>query len=73
VGVDLGITTFATLFTGEKIQNLRHLQHRLKALRRNQRRLSRCQNGSSRRRRRKREMAQLHAKVSQARNPLMQC
>jgi len=68
VGVDLGITTFATLSTGEKIQNPRHLQHRLKALRRNQRRLDRCQHGSRRRRRRKREVARLHAKVRQARD-----
>jgi len=46
VGVDLGFTTFVTLSTGEKIQNPRHLQRRLKALRRNQRQLARRQHGA---------------------------
>jgi len=64
VGVDLCITTFATLSTGEKIQKPGHLQHRLQALRRNQRRLARRQHSS---RRRKRKVATLHNEANQAR------
>lgn len=67
VGIDLGITTFATLSNGEKIDNPRHLQGRLRALKRSQRALSRCQAGSRRRRRRVLQVARLHAKVAQAR------
>lgn len=68
VGVDLGITTFATLSDGTKIANPRHLKQRLKALKRSQRALSRCQAKSNRRRKRRRIVARLHAKVAQARD-----
>lgn len=67
VGVDLGLTTFATLSTGEKVENHRPLKMRLEKLRRAQRRLSRCQKGSNRRRRQKRKMVRIHAKVANTR------
>ncbi len=71
VGIDLGITHFATLSTGQKIDNPRHLNQRLKALRRSQRAFSRCQKGSNRRRRRKAQVARLHDRVAAARNDFL--
>jgi putative transposase len=49
VGVDVGITSFATLSNGEEIDNPRHLKSALDKLQRQQRRLSRRQKGSKRR------------------------
>ena len=46
VGIDLGLTTFAALSTGEKVVNPRWLRQRERALRRSQRNMSRKQNGS---------------------------
>src|SRR5262245_15155611 len=49
VGIDVGIASFATLSTGEEIENPRHLKSALDSLQRQQRRLSRKKNGSKRR------------------------
>jgi putative transposase len=49
VGVDVGITSFATLSNGKEIDNPRHLKSALDNLQRQQRRLSRRQKGSKRR------------------------
>jgi putative transposase len=51
VGVDLGLTSFAALSTGEKVDNPRWLRQREKALRRSQRNMNRKQKGSRNRRR----------------------
>jgi putative transposase len=67
VGVDLGLHRLATLSTGEKIENPRHLQARLRYLRQQQRCLSRRQQGSRRRERQKLRVARAHAKIRQAR------
>ena len=67
VGVDLGLKHLATLSTGEKIENPRHLQARLRYLRQQQRCLSRRQQGSRRREKQKLRVARAHAKVRQAR------
>ena len=67
VGVDLGLTTFATLSDGSKVENPRSFKKALKKLRRAQRRLSRCQKGSNRRRRQKLKVACIHAKVGNTR------
>jgi putative transposase len=67
VGVDLGLHRLATLSTGEKIENPRHLQARLRYLRQQQRCLSRRQLGSRRREKQKLRVARAHAKVKQAR------
>jgi transposase len=45
VGVDLGLTAFAALSTGEKVANPRWLRQREKALRRSQRAMSRKHKG----------------------------
>jgi IS605 OrfB family transposase len=67
VGIDLGLTHFATLSTGEKITNPLWLRQRQKALRRAQRSLSRRQKGSSNRDKQRRKVAKLHARVADAR------
>jgi putative transposase len=67
VGIDLGLTHFATLSTGEKVANPRWLRQRQKALRRAQRSLSRRHNGSNNRDKQRRKVAKLHARVADAR------
>jgi putative transposase len=67
VGVDLGLKHLATLSTGEKIDNPKHYQARLRYLRQQQRCLSRRQTGSRRREKQKLRVARAHAKVRQAR------
>jgi putative transposase len=67
VGIDLGLTHFATLSTGEKVANPRWLRQRQKALRRAQRSLSRRQKGSNNRDKQRRKVAKLHARVADAR------
>jgi putative transposase len=67
VGVDLGLKHLATLSTGEKIDNPKHYQARLRYLRQQQRCLARRQKGSRRRERQKLRVARAHAMVRQAR------
>src|SRR5258708_5794195 len=67
VGVGLGLKHLATLSTGEKIENPRHYQRRLRYLRQQQRCLSRRQKGSRRREKQKLRVSRTHAKVRQAR------
>jgi putative transposase len=67
VGMDLGLKHLATLSTGEKIDNPKHYQARLRYLRQQQRCLARRQTGSRRRERQKLRVARAHAKVRQAR------
>jgi putative transposase len=67
VGVDLGLKHLATLSTGEKIDNPKHYQARMRYLRQQQRCLARRQAGSRRREKQKLRVARAHAKVRQAR------
>ncbi|MDY6805168.1 MAG: RNA-guided endonuclease TnpB family protein [Cyanobacteriota bacterium] len=67
IGVDLGITTFATLSNGEKIEAPKPIQKNLKKLSRFQRSLSRCQKGSNRREKARLRVAKLHAKIKEVR------
>jgi putative transposase len=71
VGVDLGITTFATLSTGEKIVAPKPLKKRLKRLRKLQRNLARKVKGSRRRERARRRVAKLHAKIRDTRTDFL--
>ncbi|MFB8793992.1 MAG: RNA-guided endonuclease TnpB family protein [Microcoleus sp.] len=72
VGIDLGITDFATLSNGEKVKSPKPLKKQLKRLRKLQRNLSRKQKGSKRREVARKKLAQLHAKISDARNDFLQ-
>ena len=60
VGIDLGLTTFAVLSTGEEIQNPRYLTVTAPKLRRAQRELARRQKRSRRRQKTRQIVARLH-------------
>ncbi|AFV22828.1 transposase, IS605 OrfB family [Methanolobus psychrophilus R15] len=68
IGVDVGISHFAILSTGEKIENPRHLKTSLKKLQHEQRALSRKKKGSSNRKKQKLVVAKLHEKIANQRN-----
>ena len=67
VGVDLGVKNLATLSDGTVISNPRALGARLKALRKDQKALSRKVMGSARREKAKKHVARLHARVADVR------
>lgn len=67
VGIDLGISSLATLSTGEKIHNPRHLERRLRQLAHAQRVLSRRKRGSGRWHRQRHVVAAIHRKVADSR------
>ncbi len=71
VGIDLGITDFATLSNGEKVKSPQPLKKQLKRLRKLQRNLSRKQKGSKKREFARKKLAKLHAKISDARNDFL--
>jgi putative transposase len=64
VGIDVGLESFATLSTGTKIANPQFAQLAQRKLRSLQRRLSRCQKGSSNRRKAVRRLAREHERVA---------
>ncbi len=63
VGIDLGITYFAALSTGETVVNPRFLRRSLAKLQAAQAQLSRCQRGSHRRGRARRVVTRLHRRI----------
>ncbi len=71
VGIDLGLTHFAILSSGEKIENPRHHKKQLKRIKRANRKLSRCQKDSNRRKVAKLKLARLHAKVKDSRTDFL--
>ena len=66
VGVDLGLTDFLVLFTGERIPHPRHMDRYEKRLKRYQRILARKQRGSKNRAKAAQKVARQHAKVADA-------
>ncbi|WP_461145696.1 RNA-guided endonuclease InsQ/TnpB family protein [Salinifilum aidingensis] len=67
IGVDLGVTDFATLSTGETIANPKHLDRKARNLARYQRMMARKRRGSNNRRKAKKKVARAHRKVRHAR------
>ncbi|MFI1868323.1 RNA-guided endonuclease InsQ/TnpB family protein [Streptomyces jumonjinensis] len=67
VGIDLGLTHFAVLSDGTKIDSPRFLRRAEKKLKREQRRLSRKAKGSSNRTKARLKVARAHARVADAR------
>ncbi|MCZ7569352.1 MAG: transposase [Ardenticatenaceae bacterium] len=67
VGVDLGLTEFAVLSTGERIPNPRHLRKLERKLAHAQRAKSRKRKGSRRYRKSAHKVARLHERVANAR------
>lgn len=71
IGIDLGITDFATLSTGEKLKAPKPLKQKLKRLRRLQKNLSRKQKGSKRRELARVKVAKLYAKIADTRTDFL--
>ena len=71
VGIDLGLTHFAILSTGEKIAAPNTFRKHEAKLAKLQRRLAKKQKGSARRAKAKRKVARLHAKVADARKDFL--
>lgn len=67
IGIDAGITSLATLSTGEKISNPKHDTRELKRKRTLSRRLAKKQKGSKNRLKAKLKLARLHAHVADRR------
>ncbi|GAA2137979.1 RNA-guided endonuclease TnpB family protein [Streptomyces synnematoformans] len=68
IGIDLGLTHFAVLSDGTKIDSPRFLRRAEKKLKKAQRELSRTQKGSKNREKARRKIARAHARVSDARH-----
>jgi putative transposase len=71
VGIDLGLTDFAVLSTGERIPHPRHMDRHERRLKRYQRRLARCQRGSANRAKAVRKVARAHSRVRDARRDFL--
>jgi putative transposase len=70
-GVDVGLTHFATLSTGEKISHPRDWERHERRLKRYQRRLARCREGSANRRKARLKVARAHARITDARRDFL--
>ncbi|MCG5057695.1 MAG: transposase [Limnoraphis sp. WC205] len=71
VGIDLGITTFATFSNGQKIKAPKPLKKRLKKLRKISKKLSKKTRGYKRYERARKALAKLHAKFSDTRTDFL--
>jgi putative transposase len=71
VGIDLGLTTFATLSTGEKVLSPKPLAKSIKRLRRAQKQFSRKVKGSKRRELARRKVARIHARIKDQRTDFL--
>lgn len=67
IGIDVGITTYATLSTGEKVDNPRHLIASERKLKKLQKKLSRQKKGSSNHSKTRARLAKIHAKIRDSR------
>ncbi|HIC95236.1 TPA: transposase, partial [Candidatus Bipolaricaulota bacterium] len=67
VGIDMGLEYFATLSTGERIENPRWLREAEEKLALLQRKRSRCKQGSKRYRELTRQIARLHQRITNRR------
>ncbi len=71
IGIDLGISTFATLSNGEKFEAPKPLKQNLKKLAKFQRKFSKTEPDSKRRERCRLKIAKLHAKVKDIRTDFL--
>jgi putative transposase len=67
VGIDVGLESFATLSTGEKIENPRFFRTDEKALARAQRRLSKAEKGTPERKKARKIVARIHERIANRR------
>jgi putative transposase len=71
IGIDLGISTLATLDDGTKVDAPKPLKRYLKKLARLQRRLAKCEKGSNRRKRAVLAVAKVHARIKDIRTDFL--
>ncbi|MEV1013879.1 transposase [Micromonospora sp. NPDC049801] len=71
VGVDLGLTDFAVLSTGERIAHPKHMEQRERRLKRYQRMMARKEKGSANRAKAKQKVARAHSRVRDARRDFL--
>ena len=71
IGIDLGLTHFATLSTGEKVAAPNTFRRYEKKLAKLQRRLAKKTKGSNRREKAKLKVARLHAKIADSRRDFL--
>ena len=71
VGIDLGLTTLATLSDGKQFENQKLLRSELRKLKRLNRELSRRQQGSGRWYRTKRKLTKFHARIRNRRSDII--
>jgi putative transposase len=71
LGIDVGLTDFATFSTGEKIENPRYLKNSLQRLKVLQQRVSRKKKGSKNRKKAIQRLARCHEKVTNQRNDFL--
>jgi putative transposase len=71
VGIDLGLTHFAILSTGEKIESPKIFRKNEDKLAKLQRRLAKKKKGSSNRTKAKQKVARIHAKIADARKDFL--
>ena len=71
IGIDLGLLHFATLSTGDTIENPRHLRKAQADLARKSRHLARCKRGSHRREKARKQVAKAHRKIRNQRRDFL--
>ncbi len=71
IGIDLGLTHFATLSTGDTIDNPRHFRRAEKKLAKAQQKLARKKKGSNRRQKAVKQVGKLHRKVRRQRQDFL--
>ena len=71
VGIDLGLTHFATLSTGEKVEAPKPLRRALEGLAILQRRMAKKKKGSKNRQKAARKVARLHARIADLRRDFL--
>lgn len=72
VGIDVGIKSFYSDSNGNTVDNPKHLEKSYRKLAREQRRLSRKQNGSKSRNKQRIKVARIHEKITNQRNDFLQ-
>lgn len=71
IGIDLGLEKFATFSTGEQVPNPRFLRRSEARLKAEQQKLSRCKNGSNRRKKQRGVVTAIHRKIRHQRDDFL--
>lgn len=71
IGIDLGLTEFATISNGTEIKNYRYFKKTEKKLKIEQQKLCRCEKGSKNREKQRKKVAKVHNKISNQRSDFL--